>query len=187
VTALRSRLRGDLVLIVLLLVAGLGAIGGGIGYQVTVESGQVGPGFMPVVAGLLITVPAALQLIRTLRPATEITDDESISPTSAIAAEAAAVTDAATADGLDEFGRSDSERGRAVFLIFVLIGAAVLLTELVGLLISLGLMVFVLYTLVEKHAWWKGLIAGASTFLFGLIVFKTLLQVALPTGLLDLV
>ncbi|GAA4288211.1 hypothetical protein GCM10022262_25710 [Georgenia daeguensis] len=171
---------GPWVMRLVLLVLGVAALVGGIGYGLRTPEGLVGAGLMPALAGLVMVVASLWEAARALR--------EGRAPT--------AVTDVGTAAApgvedapaeLDVFGRSAGQRNRAVVMVFVVILLAVVLAHVVGLLLALTAMVMVLLGIVEKMPWWVALVGGAAAFLFGYLVFGVALNVPLPTGMLGLV
>lgn len=181
--------REQLIFLGVMAVLGLLAVVGGIGYGLELDE-RVGPGLMPFAAGVLMLLTVAVQLQRRLRmpvaePATgsgaELepaagpgegtdTDVDADSDT-----DAAAAADGATPDG------------RRVATIFAMIVLAVAATYLIGMLLSVSLLVGALFLLNDRTKPVTALIAAVAAGLFGWLVFETLLDVPLPTGLLGLI
>lgn len=157
------------------LAVGLAVLIGSLGYGLETEEGLVGPGMVPFIAALVMVVATLVECVNALRK--QRTGDGETE-------EENAITDA---DEIDNLGRTAAQRNRAVVTVFAVILLTVLLTRIIGLLLSLGLMVLVLITFVERKPWWIGLIAGVGSFLFGWVVFGLVLNVPLPTGMLGLI
>ncbi|WIY82802.1 tripartite tricarboxylate transporter TctB family protein [Propionimicrobium sp. PCR01-08-3] len=154
---------------------GIAVLVGSIGYGLETADGLVGPGMVPFLASVvmvLATLVECLNALRKQRAGAEGTE------------EANAIADA---DDVDNLGRTAAQRNRAVVLVFGAILLTVLLTRIIGLLISLSLMVFGLIAFVERKPWWIALIAGVGSFVFGWVVFGLVLNVPLPTGMLGLI
>lgn len=154
--------REQLIFLGVMVVLGIVGIFGGVGYGLELDE-RVGPGLMPFAAGVLMLLTAAVQLVRRVRtpvaePAPEDRDD--------------------TTEGPD---------ARLVAIIFVMIALTVAATYLIGMLISVSLLVGALFLLNDRTKPLTALIAAVAAGLFGWLVFATLLDVPLPTGLLGLI
>lgn len=166
---------GPWVVRLIFLGVGVAVLIGSFGYGLETPEGLVGPGMVPFLASLVMVVATLVESVnaaRKLRSPAEATEEDN------------AIADA---DDLDNLGRTAVQRNRAVILVFGVILLAVLLTRVIGLLLSLSLMVFTLVALIERKPWWAGLIAGVGSFLFGWVVFGLVLHVPLPTGMLGLI
>lgn len=162
--------REHLIFLAVMLVLGIVAVIGGLGYGLELDE-RVGPGAMPFSAGVLMLLTVAVQAGRRLRAPV-------------VDAAPAPADDSAPPDGNDADGRPDA---RLVALIFLLIVLAVAATFLVGMLISVSLLVGALFLVNDRTKPIAALIAAVTAGLFGWIVFATLLNVPLPTGLLGLI
>lgn len=156
------------------LVIGIGVLVGGLKYGLETKAGLVGPGMVPFSAGLIMVIATLVECVRSLRPA-------------AAAEEEPTENAIADADQVEAADRSPQELRRAVMLVFGVILATVILTRVIGLLLSLSLMVLVLIDVVERKPWWTGVIAAIGVFVFGWSVFSLVLNVPLPTGMLGLI
>lgn len=169
----------------------LGAVGlfaavMGYGYQLTVENGRIGPGFLPTITGAFIFVAAVIEIGRLYlaRPGTE----EGRMMAAVGDVEADAKEQVGEHDrGVDTFGRTDKQRNRAPFYVFGTIGVALALVQLIGLLLALSLAMLFLLTVVERRRIVPAVIATVATAGFAYVVFALVLSVPLPTGLLGLV
>ena len=154
--------REQLIFLGVMVVLGIVGIFGGVGYGLELDE-RVGPGLMPFAAGVLMLLTAAVQLVRRVRTPV---------------AESAPEDRDDTAEGPD---------ARLVAIIFVMIALTVAATYLIGMLISVSLLVGALFLLNDRTKPLTALIAAVAAGLFGWLVFATLLDVPLPTGLLGLI
>ncbi|MFP7696449.1 tripartite tricarboxylate transporter TctB family protein [Trueperella sp. LYQ143] len=157
---------GEWVVKCVFLGVGIAVLIAGLGYGLQDKNGLVGPGLMPFAAGLVTVVASMWDMARSLR-----------APVAAVASEEPT---AATTDGF-------WAKYANVIKVFLALFLTLVLCRFIGLLLSLCLMVAGLIVLVEKRPWWQGVIAGVIAFLFGYGVFVLVLDVPLPTGMLDLV
>lgn len=167
---------------------GLAAVIGGLAYGLEKEE-RVGPGVMPFVAGVLILAPLLVQLVRRLR--TPVDDAPRFAPDETPAdAPVDALADVPADAPVDAPAGAQPAAPAPVphvGLIFALIAGTVVLSWLIGLLLSVSLLVGVLFWLNERHRPVTALLAAVVAGLFGWLVFVTLLDVPLPRGLLDLI
>jgi putative tricarboxylic transport membrane protein len=198
--------RGGLAASVVLAVIGLAAVLGGLGYGVTVEGGEIGPGFLPTMAGGLVAVFAVLDTVGRLRRRSDRPSQaELITGTTSRPGDGIALADpgdpgAATtstqsihspvdADGdeVDILGRTQRQRNRMLAIVVGLVIATLLMVQVVGFLIAFVLLLFVVAVFVEHRRVLPSaavaLTAGAA--IYG--IFGILLSVPLPTGLLGLI
>lgn len=176
----------------LLISLGIAAMIAGINYEVYLENGLVGPGFMPLVAGGVMTIAGAATLVRSLVPAKKKSEVIVFDDQAAIQAELEAIEQEKEAlatyndkgEKLDTFGRAPKQQTYAVLAIFATLIVSAFLINYIGLFLSLSLMVFVLVFLVEKRKIIPAILATLGCMVFAFVVFKTLLQIPLPTGLL---
>lgn len=184
----------DVIGTVILGVVGAVAVVMGLGYGFTVENGQVGPGFLPVLTGGFIVVATVLELIRmffassspiegSFMETVEHVEDEA---RAAIAEVHGGSADSAEAE-LDTFGRSGKQQRSAIVKIFLVMLAALLLMPVLGLLISLAAMTLTLLVYVERKPWITSLLATAGALAFFYLIFVQGLHVPLPTGLLGII
>jgi hypothetical protein len=174
---------GAWVMRLALVALGAAVLVGGLGYGVETPEGLVGPGMMPVAAGVLMVAAGLVECLKAFRAERAAVAERATTEAPADA-EGAAADEAAE---LDVFGRTTRQRSRAVALVFGVILLAVVLAYAIGLLLALSLMVAVLLTFVEKKPLWVGLVGGVGAFAFGYLVFGVALNVPLATGALGLV
>lgn len=192
----RSRpARSDVIGTALVLVVGLVVAVMGWGYGFQAATGQVGPGFLPVLTGGFIVVASALELIRMFVAPTSPVEGsfmEGVEKVEAQAREELAKAKAETAgaqapEELDVFGRSHKQRSRAVLLVFGTMFLAILLIPVVGLLLAMTLMTFVILRFIEGKGWLVSAAVSAGAFLFFFLIFRLALGLPLPTGMLGIV
>lgn len=156
---------------------------GAVSYKV-VSAGRMGPGLMPMIAGLAMVV---LGLVLTFsRPDSEspgvvIQDDMEIGggdgvaviPTGGEAAEPSPAQAVAPVTEADH---------RRPWLILAVTVGALLVTPLIGLIPALALMALILMRLVEREPWMISLLITAALLVFGWLIFEEFLDVTLPWG-----
>lgn len=165
----------------------------GLGYGLTVEGGQVGPGMLPFLTGAFIFLASVAEIFRLFFARVGTSGGRIMSAVEDIEATAAesidAAADAVSADGeaVDTFGRTERQRNRAPFVIFLTFGIALALVPVLGLIIALSGAILFLLLVVEKQKWWVSALATIRAAVFVYIVFGLVLSVPLPTGMLGLV
>lgn len=175
----------------LLALLGLVAVIMGFGYGFIGENDQIGPGFMPVLTGGFILLASLAEIGRLyLAPKGQSTAGlggvaEELSAEAA-AAQSMAHAEAGEEEERDTFGRTAKQRSRTIPLIFVILLAAILLSQLIGMLLSLGLMMFTIVLFVEKKPLIPSLLTSAAVLIAAYLIFVQMLGVPLPQGLLGI-
>lgn len=164
----------------------------GVGYGLTVEGGEVGPGMLPFLTGAFIFLASVAEIFRLFFARVGTSGGRIMSAVEDIEATAADSIDAAgtasaDSDNVDTFGRTERQRNRAPFVIFLTFGVALALVGVLGLIISLSAAILFLLLVVEKQKWWVSALATIGAAVFVYIVFGLVLAVPLPTGLLGLI
>lgn len=188
----------DVVGTVILGVVGLTAVVMGLDYGFTVESGQVGPGFLPVVTGGFIVLATILELVRMFFARSSPIEGSFMEQVENVEEEARAVIARTHGDGdghgevesveeLDTFGRSHRQRSTAIVQIFVIILAALLLIPVLGLLISFSVMTLTLFLYVERKPVLVSVLVTGAALAFFYFIFVQGLRVPLPTGMLGII
>lgn len=173
-------------------VVGAGAAIMGIQYGLTVENGHVGPGMLPFLTGAFIFLASVAEIFRLFFARVGTSGGRIMSAVEDIETEAADSIDAVAAppcdaDELDTFGRTEKQRNRAPFYIFLTFGAALALIPITGLIISLTAAILFLLLVVEKQKWWTSAATTIGAAVFVYVVFGLVLSVPLPTGMLGLI
>jgi putative tricarboxylic transport membrane protein len=146
---------------------GIAAVIVGAGYGVFDEGGLVGPGFMPVLAGGLMTLFGFLELGLNWR-------SRSITGASA------------GTDQADVRGRTSRQRQQQLWVVFGLVLLALLLLPVLGFLISFGLLLFVCSYAVERQSLLPSLLVSVVSVAAIYGIFVAFLGVPLPTGALGI-
>jgi hypothetical protein len=140
-----------------------------LGYGIVKDDGEVGPGFLPLVTGLLLAALAAGSLVRTVRH---------------IPSEPAAPRpDEADAD---DQGRTEAQRVKILRIVFVMVLGAILLVPITGFLVAFGLLVFAISALVEGRRPLPAVAVSVATVAVIYAIFVLFLHVPLPGGLLGI-
>lgn len=169
-----------------LAVAGAAAAIVGAGYGVTQENGQIGAGFLPVVLGSALALLGAIDVVQMLRRREPADQAEELTGVEA-EADAAAVDTVAETPDIDALGRTQRQRNRMLAIVLGMGFVALLLVPVLGLLISLGLLVVTISTVVERRGILPALLIGAIAVGVIHVVFAGLLGVPMPTGLIGLI
>lgn len=186
----------DVVGTVILGVVGLTAVVMGLDYGFTVESGQVGPGFLPVLTGGFIVLATILELVRMFFARSSPIEGSFMEQVEHVEDEARAVIarthgedtgEAETVEELDTFGRSHRQRTAAIVQIFLIMLAALLLIPVLGLLISFSAMTLTLLLYVERKPVLISVLVTGAALAFFYFIFVQGLRVPLPTGMLGII
>lgn len=184
----------DFVGAALLVALGTAFAVGALQYDVYGQGGRIGPGFMPLAAGILLAVFGAMVGVEawwrhargvSQRPE-ERESEESVSsedtPSQAVASEANKDAQEQHVEAVD---RGDATR--SLILVFVLTSVAILLIPVLGFLVSFGLLILGLITFVERESLLLGVVLSVGTTVIAWLVFVQFLRIPLPQGILELV
>jgi hypothetical protein len=169
-----------------LAVVGVAAAIGGVSYGMMQENGQIGAGFLPAVLGTALALLAAVDVAQTLRrrdaanTAGELTGVEA-------EADAASIDTVAEAPDVDALGRTQRQRNRMLATVLGMLVVALLLVPVLGLLLSLGVLIVAISTIVERRSILPALLVSAIAVGVIHLVFAELLGVPMPTGLIGLI
>jgi hypothetical protein len=178
----RSR-TADLIGAALLIALGATMAIASIGYELFVEGGRIGPGLMPFTAGLLLIVFGGAVGAESLRSSRHQPHSES-----AEGAERKRESASDTEDPPDGDRHEAQETSwNLVALVFALTLSGILLVPLLGFLAPFALLIFVLVALVERQGWVPGAVLGLTATAITWLIFVRLLQIPLPTGILEAV
>lgn len=131
-------------------------------YGVFVEQGRIGPGFVPMVAGGLLAVLAAVLLRRQFSQ-----------PVSA----------GESGSGTDDLGRTAAQRSWILRRVFVLLPVTVLAVPVVGMVCAFGGLVLVISTWLEGRRLLPAVAFSLAVAGGVWVIFAVLLAVPLPTGI----
>ena len=156
-------------------------------YGILLEENRVGPGFLPMLLGLLLVLLSGSQLVAALRSSRP--QPVSVIETFAGSADAAPESSATSAPqddepGVDVLGRSHAFRVRQMRIVVAATFVTLLLVPYAGFLLAFGVLVLFIATVVEGRSWLSAVaITGAAVgIVYG--VFGVFLNVPLPAGLL---
>ncbi|MCJ0702204.1 tripartite tricarboxylate transporter TctB family protein [Frigoribacterium faeni] len=199
--------RGGLAASAVLAAIGSAALVGGLGYGVTVEGGEIGPGFLPAMAGGLVAVFAVLDLVGRLRrrpdrpsqaelildtrsrPDDGIVLGDPLDPgaptTSTQSIHSPLATD--DDDGVDILGRTQRQRNRMLAVVLGLVVVTLAMVQVVGFLLAFVLLLFVVAVFVERRRVLPSALVAVAAGVVTYAIFVALLRVPLPQGLLGLI
>jgi putative tricarboxylic transport membrane protein len=160
---------GDVVASTVLTLLGVVAAAAGLGYGAFVDGGRVGPGYVPLFAGVLLAGLGAAMLVLAVR---------------SVAGAGTGGADPDAEPGADIFGRTHRQRMRILWSVLGLTLLAVVLVPYVGFLVAFGLLVLIVSVLVEGRRVLPSLAVTVATVAVTYGVFGLFLQIPLPVGLL---
>ncbi|MEB3370889.1 tripartite tricarboxylate transporter TctB family protein [Saccharopolyspora mangrovi] len=131
-------------------------------YGVVGEQGRIGTGLVPMVAGGLLAVLAAVLLRRQLSQPVAAGETES---------------------GTDDFGRTAGQRSWILRRVFVLLPVTVLAVPVVGMVCAFGGLVLVISTWLEGRRLLPAVAFSVAVAGGVWVIFAVLLAVPLPTGI----
>ena len=154
------------------LLAALGAtvLVSSFGYGILRDGNRVGPGLLPMVAGLLLLSLSGWQLLGRLRGGTR-------GPVAA--APAGPGTDV---PGTDVLGRTQADRIRQLRMVVVGLPITILLVGFLGFLPAFGIFVLFICAVVERRRPVQALLVTAVAVAAVYGIFGVFLDVPLPTG-----
>jgi len=181
----------------LLAVMGLVALIMGLGYGFLEDDGLIGPGFMPVLTGGFILLASLAEIGRLyfapkgrstagLGGVAEELSAEAAEAQSEAHADHATDSEGSGDEERDTFGRTAKQRSRTVPLIFAVLLGAMLLTQVIGMLLSLTLMMFAIVFFIEKKPLVPSLLTSGAVLAVAYLIFVQMLGVPLPQGLLGI-
>ena len=176
------RRSGEAVTYAALAVAGLVAALVAVGYGVFAEGGRVGPGFLPLAAGLVTAILCGACAARALRTSGREVDDAAVHGP----AKAAGPAGADDYPDIDTTGRTEGQRVRNLWVVFGLTLVCIAIVPVLGFLLAFGLLVLVISTAVERQSLVRSLAISAMAVGVVYGVFGLFLSVPLPGGLLGL-
>lgn len=174
---------GELAAHGVLVALGVAVFASSFGYGILLEENRVGPGFLPMLLGLLLVLLSGSQLVSSLRSSRP--EPVSVLET-LVGADATAETPAPQDDGpgIDVLGRTHGFRVRQMRIVVAATFVTLLLVPYAGFLLAFGALVLFIATVVEGRSWLSA--AAITGTAVGVVygVFAVFLNVPLPTGLL---
>jgi putative tricarboxylic transport membrane protein len=164
--------RAEVAVPALLALLGVAAVMAGFGYGLTDDRGQVGTGFLPVVAGGALAVLAVAEVISARRRQ---------------AAEAPQAAIETPEPDIDIQGRTTGQRVRILATVLGLVILTVALVPVLGFLLSFAGLLFVITMAVERMGVLRSAAVTVITIAVIWFVFAQFLSVPLPQGMLGLI
>lgn len=181
----RSAARGELAAYALLVVLGVAVFVSSFSYDVFLEEKRIGPGFLPMLLGVLLVLLSGGALLSRLRSSRseQISVLETIAGAEDLTTESAVAPPVEAEPGVDVLGRTPRHRVRQMRIVVAATFVTLLLVPYAGFLLAFGALVLFIATVVEGRSWPSALaITGvAVAVVYG--VFAVFLSVPLPTGL----
>lgn len=161
----------------LLALLGAAFVAGSLRFEVVRESGEIGPGFMPFVSGVLLVVFGAMVGVRTWWRVRLVRGPH----------QRGASRDAESEDlAWPEDADSQEDRWRySVGPVFVLLTVAIVLIPVLGFLVSFGLLIFALVRFVEQERTLFATLLAAGTVVAAWLIFVRFLEIPLPGGFFE--
>lgn len=166
-----TRVRGVVLAELVVVVLGAIAVTTALGYGLLTAEGEIGPGFLPAVAGGVMALAAGLDAVRNL--ARSSTEDDTADHTVARTADA----------DVDIHGRDAATRRRQLWMVICLVVATVALVGVLGFLLAFALLVVACAVLVERRRLVPSLVTAALVAAGVWLVFVLGLGIPLPTGI----
>jgi amino acid transporter len=167
-----DRSYGEVVVVGALAVLGAAAVVGAPGYGILVEGNRVGPGLVPLVAGILVAMLFGAAFVEAMRGARTMQGAGGQGP--------------AVRDGHDIFGRTREQRVRQLWIVVGLLLVTLLLVPVIGFLLAFGLFTFVVSTAVEGRPLLQAILISLVAVAAVYAIFVEFLAVPLPGGSLGL-
>ncbi|MQA07440.1 MAG: tripartite tricarboxylate transporter TctB family protein [Pseudonocardiaceae bacterium] len=142
--------------------AGLAVAASAVGYRIFVEESRIGPGFLPLVARLLLAVLASVLLVKQMR--------------------APRAEQEPSHEDVDHTGRTTEQRTRVLRRVFALLFVTLLAVQYLGIVLAFGLLVLVISTWLEGRRPLPAVLMSATSAAAMYVVFAVFLRVPLPTG-----
>lgn len=166
----------------LLVVLGAAFMVGSLQFDILKDTGEIGPGFMPLVSGLLLVVFGVMVGMETwwrVRPAGG--PDQEGEASEAEPGDSEIEEDAQPEE--DESSQEDRWR-YSVGPVFGLLAVAIVLIPVLGFLVSFGLLIFALVRFVEQEKTLYAAVSGAGAVVAAWLIFVHFLEIPLPEGFL---
>lgn len=158
---------------------------GALSYGVTVN-GRMGPGLLPMVAGLGLVVFGVLITIASGREAgkraAQAVDVEEVSARGGFGAAVEAANRAAKEDSEADVDEPQVHHPWRPWIILAVTAGALVLAPYLGLIPSLALGSFVILRFIERESWRMSIFITVAMLGLGYLVFEDLLDVNLPWG-----
>ena len=173
---LARRIGGERAFAAGLALAGIVGVVEGLGYGFLREDGIIGPGFLPIIAGAVLTALSIVNFVQAGRPR-ELDAEE----LAVLALQQQASEEAATAPVLTETGEGSE---RSAVIVYIGTGLALVAAQWIGLTLALSILVLLILLFIEKMGVVKSVTATVIIGFGTWLVFDHFLQVPIGFGLL---
>ena len=146
-------------------------------YTVISDDGELGGGFLPLAAGVVLALLGGIQLVQAALRVRRLARDSR-------ALEVAEARRRSEAAELDIFGRTTAQRMGQLGTVVLAIVVSVALVPLLGLLVALLLLSLFISAVVERRGWWASVLISVASVGLVYLIFDVLLALPLPDGLL---
>lgn len=161
---------GEVVVYVALTCIGIAVAAMAVGYGVFAAGGRIGPGFLPLVAGVLLAVLCAVLAGKAFasRPESPAEEDDG---------------SVRNGDGVDSMGRTARQRTKILWSVFGLLAVTVVLVLFLGFIASFGLLILAVSLVIERRKWLPSIAVTLGACGFVYVVFVLFMQIPLPAGI----
>jgi putative tricarboxylic transport membrane protein len=165
---------------------GIAAAVAGTGYGFLGEDGRIGPGFLPAIAGALMAVFAAVNVVTSGRKHGATLESVVEDHIPGLDHEDAPGDPAGNGGGLDIYGRTQRQRDKMLWTVIGIMLATVLLVPLLGFMLAFAAMLVVVAVVVERRRILPSIAVSVVTLAATYAVFVLFLRVPLPQGILGI-
>lgn len=175
---------GEVVAFALLTLTGVVVVLSSFGYGILLERNRIGPGFLPLVLGVLLAALGAAQLVSRLRvPAPGAAEHHhQAAPVPGAAALLEAEHETPPESDTDIMGRSARYRARQLWMVMAAVAVTVVVVPYLGFLTSFGVLILFISIVVEGRRIVPAVLVTLAAIGVVYGVFAAFLNVPLPTG-----
>lgn len=177
---------GDKLCSLALVAVGVGVAVRGVHYGVIRSDGIVGPGFMPMLAGILLAAFSAGVLVKRIATDSRATvDTDAPHDEMALVTEAVETNDVAAAQAAATGGRAKEGSGRSLVIVFGSLLIGLIVARWLGLVLPLTLAIFSILYFAERKSLVRAMLTALIIGLLLYGIFDRLLQLPLPWGVFN--
>lgn len=165
---------------------GIAATAMGAGYGVLGDDGRIGPGFLPTVAGALMAIFAAVNVLTSGRKQAATLDSVMEERIPGIDRGEDSASGSANGADLDIYGRTQRQRDRMLWTVIGIVLATVVLVPLLGFMLAFAAMLLVIAVVVERRKILPSVMVSVLTLAATYAIFVLFLRVPLPQGILGI-
>ncbi|MFP5336859.1 MAG: tripartite tricarboxylate transporter TctB family protein [Actinomycetes bacterium] len=175
---------GEVVAFAVLTLIGVAVVLSSFGYGILLERNRIGPGFLPLVLGVLLVALGAAQLVSRLRlPAADGAEHHhQEAPVAGAAALLEVEHEAPPESDVDIMGRSARYRTRQLWLVVAGIAVTITVVPYLGFLTAFGALILFISIVVERRRVVPAVLVTLAAIGVVYGVFGAFLDVPLPAG-----